>query len=56
MSLYTGKEVHRDDKVKLPIEDEVFKRVEELVRIKNSPSLTYIHFFSGHQEYPSYNT
>ena len=38
MSLYTGKDIHINDWIELPIDDEVFKRVEELEQIEEQPT------------------
>ena len=38
MLLYTGKEIHRNDWVELPIEDEVVKRVKEPENFINNPT------------------
>ena len=38
MMLYTGKEIHIDDWVELPIDGDVIKRVEDLAKIEKRPT------------------
>ena len=49
MSLYTRKEIHVDDWIQLPIENEVVKRVEELSKIEKQPTFDQYPMF----EWPS---
>ena len=50
MSLYNGKEIHRDDRIELTIDNEVVNRVEKPEKLINNPTLTNIQYFSGHQK------
>ena len=45
MSLYTRKEIHVDDWIQLPIENEVVKRVEELSKIEKQPTFDQYSMF-----------
>ena len=56
MSLYTGKEIHWDECVELPINYYVVKRAEELANKYNQPSLTNIPCLNEHQGYLPYTT
>ena len=51
MSLYSRKDIHINNWIELTIYNEFVKRVEEIEKFKNNPTLTNIQCLSGNQEY-----
>ena len=52
MSLYTRKDIHSDDCVELPIDNEFIKRVEELAKVRKQTTFDQYPMFQWAPEIP----